>query len=316
MAPLNAAGVALALALSAGASLRFSSVNQESTPGSKRTPAALLVNTPEGPALRDATGAVVVVKNYQRIVGGSLVADRLLLELAEPARVLASLDSSRATAWGFRITAPHTLSEPTNAERLLALKPDLVILSDLGEASKVQRLRELGLAVFVLGPMRGRATLLPQIQAISMLLGAPARGEALSSAFRARSERVAVSVPKGKRLRALYVGAYGDKMFGGTRGTSYHDVLEMAGLVDAAESKFEGWPQYSPEQVLSLDPDVLVTTTTSAKNLCEQTGLQALRACRAENGVVALNEGLMSDPGLAMLDAAEAVFEAVYGTRH
>ncbi len=316
---LNAVVVLLALGLSAGASLRpfweLAAAESLLPTLTSQSSGVEMVDTPKGQGVRDAAGIVVLSRRYTRIVGGSLVADRLLLELAEPAQVLAALDSSRATAWGYRIAAPQTLSDPTSPERLLAIQPDLVVLSDVGQAIKIQRLRELGLSVFVLGPMRGRALLLPQIRALAALLQVPERGEALVSAFERRSVAVAHSIPFEKRRSALYVSSYGEKLFGGTTGTSYSDVLEMAGLRDVARGKFEGWPQYSPEHILGMDPDVIVTTPDSAKNLCGQGGLEKLRACNSPGSLVAVSEGLLGDPGLAMLDAAEGLFAAVYGSR-
>ncbi len=315
---LNAAVVILALGLSAAASVRpfWEPAGTQSVVQLGSRPAGVAMeDTPTGKGVRDAAGVVIPSRRYARIVGGSLVADRLLLELAEPSQVLACLDSSRATAWGYRIAAKHTLSDPTSPERLLAIQPDLVVLSDLGEAIKVQRLRELGLSVFVLGQMRGRALLLPQIRALAALLLVPERGEALVSAFERRSLAVAHSIPVEKRRSALYVSSYGDKLYGGTTGTSYGDVLEIAGLHDVAQGKFEGWPQYSPEHILGMDPDVIVTTPDSARNLCRQVGMEKLRACNSPGSLVTLGEGLLGDPGLAMLDAAEGIFAAVYGSQ-
>ncbi len=314
---LNAVVVLLALGLSAGASVRpfWEPVAAESIlpPPVSRTASVEMVDTPKGKGVRDAAGVVIPSRRYARIVGGSLVADRLLLELVEPSQVLAALDSSRATAWGYRIAARHTLSDPASPEHLLAIQPDLVVLSDVGQAIKIQRLRELGIPVFVLGPMRGRALLLAQIRALAALLQVPERGEAVVSAFERRSGAVARSIPFEKRRSALYVSSYGDKLFGGTTGTSYSDVLEMAGLRDVARGKFEGWPQYNPEHILGMDPDVIVTTPDSARNLCGQVGMEKLRACNSPGSLVTLGEGVLGDPGLAMLDAAEQLFAAVYG---
>jgi iron complex transport system substrate-binding protein len=110
------------------------------------------------------------------------------------------------------------------------------------------------------------------------------------------------------------VSAYAGQLFGGTIGTSYHDVLQAAGLVDSAALHYRNWPHYDPEQLLQLDPEVIVAATTSAAQFCGISGLDHLRACaHGAAGVIGVDEALMSDPGLGMLDAAEALRARVYG---
>jgi iron complex transport system substrate-binding protein len=267
---------------------------------------------PSAQELTDSTGALVKVRPYRRIVGASLVADRLLLELAEPERVIAALESSRATPWGYRLSAPHTISGITQVERLLELRPDLVLVNDLGDTVNILRLRALGLEAFALGEMRGKQSLLRNIEQVAALLQVPERGQRLAEQFERRQQ--SLQLPAGApRLRGLYVSVHGDKLYGGTRHTSYSDVLVAAGLVDAAAERYEGWPRYVPEQLLLLDPDVIVTTTRSRGALCSQPGLHRLKACASAQGFVELEPGLISDPGLAMADAAELIHEAVYG---
>src|SRR5690606_8255119 len=97
---------------------------------------------------------------------------------------------------------------------------------------------------------------------------------------------------------------------------SYHDVLHHAGLRDIGAEHFEGWPQYDPEQVLSLDPEIIVTHAESIDQVCRTSGLEHLRACQnGARGVVGIDGPLMGDPGPRMLEAAERLRELVYGRR-
>jgi iron complex transport system substrate-binding protein len=47
--------------------------------------------------------------------------------------------------------------------------------------------------------------------------------------------------------------------------------------------------------------------------ICEHAGFELMHACRAPDGIVEVESALLSDPGLAMVDAARAVRRAVYG---
>ena len=147
---------------------------------------------------------------------------------------------------------------------------------------------------------------------IGELLGDGERGRRYARTFRARLERVAAPLGNAPRRRALYLWALGGNLYGGTRGTNYHDVLTHAGLVDVAAERYSGWPQYRAEQIIALDPELVVTKEGLAEVVCGHPGLQQLAACRHPGRVLTLPDGLIEEPGAAMLDAAELLFEKAY----
>ena len=124
---------------------------------------------------------------------------------------------------------------------------------------------------------------------------------------------MAFDVPLSQRRSAIYLSIYGGRLFGGADGTSYHDVLIAAGLRDAAGA-FRDWPELSVEQVLVLDPDVIVTNVGMRSSICGHAGLSALRACQAPM-VVEVDDGVLGDPGPGMAESARRVRDAVYGVR-
>jgi iron complex transport system substrate-binding protein len=265
-------------------------------------------------AIVDAGGQVVPLSDYHRIAAGSIVADELLLALAEPARIVALThygreNSRSAHLFGDRIE----IDGPTDIERMRKHRVDLLILNHFGAPAELARVRDLGIEVFNLGEMRGIATLVPNIESVAILLGDRERGVRLAISLQRRMRGVAADVPRDRRKSALYVSAYGGLLFGGAARTSYHDVLVAAGLLDLAADSFSDWPHYDPEQLLGLDPEVIVTTDASVAQLCRTSGLDHLRACSSEHGVVGLPEGLIGNPGLGMLDAAEEIRDRVYG---
>jgi iron complex transport system substrate-binding protein len=262
----------------------------------------------------DATGAAVRIAPYRRIVSGSTAADWLLSELSSPGRVLAYTERSATSApWKHRFAGKQTVAALSNIEALLAMKPDLVIAESLGDTRRIERLREHGLAVFDIGAMRGTRTLLPAMRRLGALLGHPERGALLARRFRGSLEAIAADLPPGERRQAAYVTIYGDKLYGGTRGTTYHDIVRHAGLEDAAAARYRDWPEYSAEQLIALDPELIVTRRGMGVMLCRQPGLDRLRACRTPGSIVELEGFVLDDPGLGILESAEALHDAVYG---
>jgi len=263
--------------------------------------------------VRDSEGIEVPVRPYRRIASVSTIADEVLLEIVEPSRLVAVTSYSVESGYRpWRYAGKSTVRTSKDVEAIIALEPGIVFVNGFTDLRHLARMRDAGLTVFNLGPMYGLKTLLPNIEQIASVVALPDRGRALASDLVRRLEAVAGGLPTDERKEAVYVGIYGDRLYGGTVGTSVHDVLTAAGIIDVAErSGYSGSPAYSNEQLLSLDPPWIITNEPGEEGLCILPGLEALRAC-AEHRVRVVSGDLMSDPGLGMLRAAEAVHEAMY----
>jgi iron complex transport system substrate-binding protein len=310
---LNGAVLGLAIVASlAGVALVGRGGAPPSAPAAAVEQPALAILPDGRRALRDARGALVALGAPRRIVSLSLPSDALLAELAEPERVVA-FSSFSTGAYAYKLGARPRLAGLDDLEAIAALHPDLVLCTTIGsEAGRLERLRAAGLAVFDLGDQVGIATLVADARAIGILLGASERGERYATGLRRRMAAVAATLPPERRRRAVYVSVYGEALSGGTVGSSYHDVLTAAGLVDAAAQRYRGWPQYRIEELIALDPQVIVTARGMGDRLRRLPGLEVLAALRRADGIIELDGALLDDPGPAMLDAAEALFAAAY----
>lgn len=310
---VNGAAVAVALGLALAAASRRPSLPAAATTAPVFVPIEVLALPGGRRGVRDATGEIVELKHYRRILAASTIADRLLQELAEPERVVGVTEYGRSQSpWAYQQADKPVLSGIDRVEAVLSLKPDLVVLNSHGQLAKVARLREQGIEVFDLGEARGAADLVRDMHVVAALLGHPERGERLATAWQRRFAAVDASLGDRPRNRAMYLSTYGGKVFGGTRGSSYGDVLVAAGLVDIAAIAYEGWPQYSAEQLLHLDPDLVVTKPGMGAEICRLPGVNRMRCCNAPGGFVEVESALLDEPGLPMLDTAEQIFSAVY----
>lgn len=267
---------------------------------------------PDARALSDATGTLVPLMPYRHVASASLLADPLLLELAAPEQIVAFSARAGEAPQAYRYAGKPHLDALHRAEDLLSLRPDLVLVNSLGDFAAVARLREAGLHVFDLGPMRGVQTFLSNVLAVGWLLGREDVAKDLALHFQLRLTAIASSLPTSARRGAMYLGVHGSRLYGGTLGSSYHDVLHFAGLDDIAAREFSGWPSYDPEQVLSLDPELVVTQTGMRVQLCERPEFSGLRACGDRGQVIEVDGRLLNDAGFGMLDASELVHHAAY----
>ncbi|MCB9763660.1 MAG: ABC transporter substrate-binding protein [Alphaproteobacteria bacterium] len=287
-------------------------------PAALQEPPSLVEARPSGEAvtaLIDARGARVPVGDYARVVSVNAVADQLLLHLIEPERVAAVTDHSRSRhPEGWRFGARPTVSQKEDIERVLSLKPDLVLVSRFADAARVSRLREAGVEVFDLGEMRGVETTREDIVTLGTLLGQPERAGRLLARFDRELAALEARVPPAEaQPEGIYLSVYGDTFFGGTVGTSYADMLRYGGVRDkAARAGFTGWPQYTPEQLLVLDPTLILTQEGMARTICAHAQLSLMAACRPDGRVIELPGAYHSDPGLGLIEAAAAVQARVH----
>lgn len=256
--------------------------------------------------LRDARGFEVKTGAYQRIVSLDPEASRLLLSLVSLRRLAGVSDYAKHQhPWGFRFSESKTVKSSKNLEEILSLDPDLVLVTPLSDSASVARLRELGVAVFDLGGVQGVEKSLQDLGRLGQLLHQGVRARQAASAMRQQRQGLRAQLRGWSPVPGIYLSRYGDKFYGGTTGTSYADLLALAGVKDlAAAAGYKKWPSYRVEELWKLDPPWIITTVGQAKTLCRHPGLVRLRACLSPDRVVELPSGLESDSGAGLLSAA------------
>ena len=254
----------------------------------------------------DARGVAVPIGVYRRIVSLNPVADHILLQLVEPERLVgitAHTGQDHPEAW--RFGSRPQLGTSRDIEQVLNLRPDLVIASQFSPEAYMARLREAGVAVFDLGDTRDAGTTAENIEALGSLLAREAQAARLLEAYRRELDALSRAAAMGTPASGIYLTYVGGIWFGGTRGSSYGDLLRLAGIEDlAAAGGYRDWPQFSREQILTLAPPLVVTRPGGRDALCGDAVLSQIPACSVEGRVVEMSAGYDSDPGLGLVQAA------------
>jgi iron complex transport system substrate-binding protein len=303
---LNLVGYTLALLL---AGLAVVAVGRPAESGATPTAGSAAMAT-----VVDARGTAVPIRDWQRIVSLDLVSDELLGHLVAPRRI-AAISSWVQGPEAWRHEGLPRLPGLTDLEAIIGARPDLVLVSTFSGADRdrIQRLRDSGIAVFDLGQAGGLRELTANLRRIAILTGNPARGERIAAQLERRmaviAKHLSTQLP---RRRALVVTPAGEEVYGGTVGTSYHDIVIAAGLIDAAEGRFaEAWPKIGAEQAIVIDPDLIITREGGGAELRRKPGFSRLRAVCA-GAIIELPVELFDSPGVSMLDAAELLHERAY----
>lgn len=202
-------------------------------------------------------------------------------------------------------------------ERVLSLKPDLVIAIGLFQGSTVEALRRLGLRVEVV-PSQSVEDVFVAANRLGTLLGREAAAKRLTADMGRRIDRVrkaTAALPKARRPRVFYQ-VWDQPLMTATRDTLIGRLIELGGGVNVFGDLSGRYVQVSPEAVLKRDPQVILAPTTHSsrvdpKNLAKRPGLAGVAAVRTGR-VHVLDGDLVSRAGPRVAEALELVARALH----
>jgi iron complex transport system substrate-binding protein len=201
-----------------------------------------------------------------RIVSAMLASDEILLDLVSPTRLLAvtkyATDPSNSNCVE-RARGIPPISGLT-VENLLALQPDLILVSRYAAGPVVAQLRQCGQPVFCFG----KFDTLQDIRDNVRLVGAAVGEDQRATQIVAWMDRVLEEVRDrtagvATRPRVLYY--YASFTFG--KDTIFDELVQIAGGVNvAAEANIIGPRAISTELIPALKPDVVIVPVTEGKS--------------------------------------------------
>lgn len=206
---------------------------------------------------------------------------------------------------------PRVAPFSPNLEQVLRLNPDL-ILSTHGGAEPLLPLERHGMSVMIFAP-RTLEHLYRNILLIGRIVNAETRADDLVNAMR---QRVAAVVAKARdaprpKLFVEVDGADPDRPFTAGSGSFIDALVQLAGGVNIAAHSRTAWPQFSLEELIKADPDLIILADPLAPSTLDAAGLAArrpgwgrLRAVR-RGAVAAIDANLISRPGPRIVEGLE-----------
>lgn len=197
-----------------------------------------------------------------------------------------------------------------NVESILALDPDVVFASNYLQQEAIDALKAVGVAV-VSVEATAYDDIIPSIRLVADVMGVSA--DAVIEKMNAEQAEALTLRDKceGKTVYfALSFGEWGDWTAGD--GTFIDGMLTMLGAKNIAAGLGVAWPQYSAEQLLEKDPDVILVSggEASAEAFCAFETYQALTAVK-EGRVYGVDANTSSRPSqritLALKEFAECI---------
>ncbi len=232
-------------------------------------------------AFVSAAGAAPA-KPPQRIASLNLTADELLVEMLPPGRLVAVTrwaDDPEMSNVAGRVPPSAAVQPRADLERLIALRPDLVVVSEYTDADFLHLLEKSGLRYHRLRGLASLEGIRAAISELGEVVGARETAARLVARMDAILGELRRRLEGAERPRVLY---WGDPHTAGA-GTAIGSLIETAGAINCArELGVQGIVPLSGERAFSADPDVfLVTQGSGAKeSLLRHPLLSSTRAAR------------------------------------
>ena len=264
--------------------------------------------------VRDDAGNTVTLEHpAQRIVSLAPHATELLFAAGAGSRVVGVSEYSDYPSQAKQLPSIGG-SAALDLERILALKPDLVVTWGSGSsAAQVARLRSLGIRIFASEP-RSFDDIASSLERLSQLAGVPQAGQAAADAFRARLQRLTAQYAGRPEVPVFYQIWRSPLM-----------TLNDAHLISAAirlcggRNVFGNLAQLTPtvnaEAVLVANPEAIFTGSEAGPDdLAQWRNFPQLLAVR-HNNLFTVNADVMTRGTPRILDGAEAMCKQLDSAR-
>ena len=195
----------------------------------------------------------------ERIASRTLGTDEILLEIAEPERIVLLSPFAADPEYSRSADAARRLGRigGFSTEEILAAAPDLVFAAGFNTQETLAQLEASGMPVVVLRNHESLAAVERNIRVVGFAIGRDAEAERLAAELRGRLEEARARA--GAKVAGLRVVHYSGGVALGGR-TLFDDAISYLGAVNlAAEQGLVGWPRISSEQVLLWNPEVIFT---------------------------------------------------------
>ncbi|MCL6454024.1 MAG: ABC transporter substrate-binding protein [Alicyclobacillus sp.] len=229
----------------------------------------------------DAGHRVTVAKRPQRIASTTEGTDEILTALVPKKDIVLVTnyaDDPQYSNVTQLVKGIPTIQNP-NAEQVIAAKPDLVLMASYTNQNVVKQIEQAGIPSYEFNDFNSIADIERNIEVVGKLVGNEAGAEKLVANMQSQLHQVQDAVKGQQKVTVLDYSSYG---YAAGASTTVNDVIVDAGGINAA-AKLNGWQQITDEEVVKLNPDVIIDASDDkgfVQKLLHNPALQTVSAIK------------------------------------
>jgi iron complex transport system substrate-binding protein len=196
-----------------------------------------------------------------------------------------------------------------NLETIIALKPDLVLVSTASQIETFSRtLESNGIAIYVTDPQTLDGVL-KSLADLGALFGTEETAAGLVANLGQRFDAVRARVVD-RQPKRVFVQISNEPLFTVGKGSFITELIRVAGGVSVTENIETAYPKISKETAMALEPDAILLSA-SADNTAANEVFRNSPAVRNRR-VYSIDADLISRAGPRMVDAVEQIAQKLH----
>ena len=211
-----------------------------------------------------------------------------------------------------------TITEP-NLEKIVSLKPDLVICAAINKMQTIDKLKKLGLKVAGFSPADVDETLIT-LKKVGRLTGKSEKARDIVTDMYIKlidlKNIVDSHLKKHERPQVFYE-IWSNPLLTAGDNTFIDDLIELAGGDNIGDQAQGSWPQYSMEKLILENPEVYISTPHSApgdvtiKSIKNRDKFNNLKAVKNDR-IHLINQDLVSRPSPRIIKGFKLLIKAIF----
>ncbi|MFQ6000723.1 MAG: ABC transporter substrate-binding protein [Anaerolineae bacterium] len=201
---------------------------------------------------------------------------------------------------------------PLNKEKIVSLEPDLLLAAGITSSEDIAWMEEMGLVVLVLNSIDIEGVL-RDIELVGRAAGAEEGATKLVTQMRTDYEAVVSKTRGAKGLRVFI--ELDETLYTVAPGSFIHPLVVLAGGENIASDADNPYPQFSAEEVIARDPEVIILADAeygvTPEAVAGRPGWEVITAVK--NGAVYPIDGdIISRPGPRIVDGLEELARIIH----
>lgn len=185
-----------------------------------------------------------------------------------------------------------------DVERIVGLRPDLILGIPSLQAAQLRRLIQMGLPVVAVDA-NSIAETYAQIEMIGRITGRSDSAHGVVRMMQQREAGVSAAV-RNRQSPRVYIEIWGEPLIAAGGHTFIDDVVRRGGGTNIF-ADLRGWPQVSEEAVIRRGPEVILLTYPGREQVISRRGWQNVPAVRSSR-IAVVSPALVSRPGPRIVD--------------
>ncbi len=199
-----------------------------------------------------------------------------------------------------------------NIEKIISLKPDLVVTGSWKSSPAAQRINRAGIKVLEIPDADSITAIYSSIKTIGAAVDRKKQAAQLISSIRAKIA-AASSTVKGKARPRVYIEVDLPHWTVG-KGTFINDVLKTAGGDNIFADLKEPYAKISWESVVERNPDIIISLTPSPVDYAQLPGADKISAVAKNRVIAGLDKDIFVRPSPRVAQAVEILAKALHET--